>query len=774
MNAYDKFLDSKRLSDEPSGFDIELSQINDAAFPFQKDLIRWGIKRGRAAFFEACGLGKTLQQLEWMRIVLDHTGGTGLIVAPLAVSKQTIREGAKFGIHVHDTRVEGGGKPDVKEHSINICNYEMLWKFNQEDFCAVVLDESSILKSFDGKFRRMLTDFCQPIPFRLACTATPAPNDLIEITNHAEFLGIMTGKEIVALFFTQDGNTTHKWRLKHHAEEDFWKWMASWCVAIRGPEDLGYEDERFTLPKLNQFQHIVDETDSGEFLFPMLAHTMQERRSARSRSLVDRVALAAELANGSDEQWIMWCNLNAESAALTKSIDGAVEVKGGDSVEHKTNTLLGFCDGSVRVLVSKPSIAGFGMNFQNCHNISFVGLSDSYEQLYQATRRCWRFGQEKEVNAHIIIAETEGAVLDNIKRKEIQSEEMMENIVTHMKGLNLMVARKEEAEHVKETYTGDDDLYKILQGDCVERIKDVESESVGLSIFSPPFPGMYAYTNSARDMGNVTSMSEMIEQFGFLIPDLLRITMPGRSCCIHLCQGVAFKGADGYIGIKDFRGEVIKAMESRGWIYYGEVCIDKDPQVKAIRTKDAGLMFKSLSSDSARMHMALADYMLQFRKPGDNKEPIHAGISEKYGTAEDGWITPEEWIEWAAPVWYRQTRDYPGGIRETDVLNTREGRGKDDEKHICPLQLGVIDRSVKLWSNPGDLIFSPFAGIGSEGYQSLMNFRRFVGCELKADWSKVAVKNCERALAKRYERDLVKMMEKSMARGEQEEMSDEQ
>jgi DNA modification methylase len=282
--------------------------------------------------------------------------------------------------------------------------------------------------------------------------------------------------------------------------------------------------------------------------------------------------------------------------------------------------------------------------------------------------------------------------------------------------------------------------WSMYHGDSIEIIKGLPSESVGLSVFSPPFPGMYIYNNSQRDLGNTRTQSEMINQFRFLIPEILRITKPSRHCCLHLCQGVAFKNQDGYIGIKDFRGKIIEAMEDNGWIYYGEVCIDKDPQVKAIRTKDQGLLFKSLATDSSRMHMALADYLLQFRKPGENTEPIKAGISEKYKSL-DSWITADEWIEWAAPVWYRKTAGYPGGIKETDVLQYRHAKDGKDEKHLCPLQLGVIERAVKLWSNPGDIVYSPFAGIGSEGYVSLNLNRKFIGCELKKSYYDVAVKN---------------------------------
>ncbi len=282
--------------------------------------------------------------------------------------------------------------------------------------------------------------------------------------------------------------------------------------------------------------------------------------------------------------------------------------------------------------------------------------------------------------------------------------------------------------------------WTMLLGDCVERSVELEDESVGLSVFSPPFPGMYVYSDHPADMGNSRSIEELIEHYGFLVPELLRVTKPGRSCCVHLTQMPTVKYLDGYSGMRDFRGEVIRTMQDGGWIYYGEVTIDKDPQVKAIRTKDQGLLFKSLANDSARMHMALADYLLQFRKPGDNLEPIRAGVSERYGNA-DGWITADEWIEWAAPVWYRASSDYPGGIRETDVLNVAVARENGDERHIAPLQLGVIERAVKLWSNPGDRVFSPFAGIGSEGYVALRQGRRFAGVELKPSYFETACRN---------------------------------
>lgn len=289
--------------------------------------------------------------------------------------------------------------------------------------------------------------------------------------------------------------------------------------------------------------------------------------------------------------------------------------------------------------------------------------------------------------------------------------------------------------------------WQISLGDSIELIDEVETESVGLSVFSPPFPGMYAYTDSPRDVGNSRGLDELVEHFSFLIPGLFRATMPGRSCAIHLTQQVAFKSTDGFTGLRDFRGRVISAMEDEGWIYYGEVCIEKDPQLKAVRTKDHGLMFKSLATDSSKMHMALADYMLQFKKPGENPEPIRAGISKKYGNPE-GWITNDEWIEWASPVWHRHTKDRPGGIRESNVLNVSSARSEEDERHLCPLQLDVIERAIKLWSNPRDLVLDPFSGIGSTGHEALRLNRRFVGFELKESYFNAAVRTLKAAESK--------------------------
>lgn len=426
MNYLD-FIQSKTAKTHEIGFAVDPATLGHKLMPFQSECVARCLRWGRGLIAADCGLGKTPMQLVWAEKMHEHTGRDVLIFAPLAVAQQTQREGVKFGVPVKVCRTQADVAPGV-----NITNYEMIEHFDPSHFGALVLDESGILKGYGSKTRKALGQFTDCIPYRLCCTATPAPNDLIEIINHAEFLGVMQGKEIIATYFIQDGNTTHKWRLKGHAKHDFWAWVSSWAIAVRRPSDLGFENGAFTLPALNIIQHTVDGHINEGFLTPMEAQTLMERAQARRESKDERVSKAAELANATDRPFLVWCDLNSESEALHKAIPDSVEVKGSDSIDHKIDAMIGFAEGRYRCLVAKPSICGFGMNFQICADMAFVGLSDSFERYYQAVRRCWRFGQTKPVNAHIICAETEGAVVSNIERKERESSEMMEQIVHHM------------------------------------------------------------------------------------------------------------------------------------------------------------------------------------------------------------------------------------------------------------------------------------------------------------------------------------------------------
>ena len=430
--TYEEFLKTKDLERIEAGFDIPKSKLNKALFPFQRDIVSWALKKGKCAIFSDCGTGKTLMQMEFANQVCKHSKGNALIIAPLAVVEQTKKEGEKFGIAINVCRTQD----DVKK-GVNITNYEMLEHFTASAFNAVVLDESSILKSFTSSTRDLLIDMFQKTPYRLACTATPSPNDHSELGNHAEFLDIMSRTVMLATYFIHDGSNTSAWRLKGYGEKKFWEWVATWAVCVRNPSDLGYSSEGYTLPELNIIEHITASEPEEYELVARRAETLSERREARKESMTDRINEARELVSSSDDCWLVWCDYNTESESLHKAILNSVEVRGSDSPEHKAKTAIDFANNKIKALVSKPSIYGFGMNFQNCHEIIFCGLSDSYEQFYQAVRRCWRYGQTHAVNVHIIMSEAELNVLDNIKKKQSQMDALQENMIALMRDVTM-------------------------------------------------------------------------------------------------------------------------------------------------------------------------------------------------------------------------------------------------------------------------------------------------------------------------------------------------
>lgn len=426
---YREFLEKKKVYDIATGFHINEDKLNKKLIDFQRDCVLWSLKRGRSALFEDCGLGKTIQQLEWARCVNNHTNEPILILAPLSVTKQTVEEGKKFHIKVNLCESQ-----DDIINGINITNYEKIHKFDPSIFSGIVLDESGCLKSYTSKYRTLLIDIFRNTPYKLCCTATPSPNDFMELGNHSEFLNIMSRSEMLSMFFINDGGDIGTWRLKKHAVNEFWEWVCSWAVLIQKPSDLGYEDCGFELPEIIFHEHVIKSNQKtiGFGIIPNEAKTLSERRQAKRDSLPDRVAKAVEIIDKSNEQWGIWCNLNVESELLAKSIPTATQVQGSDTDEHKINTARGFTKGDPRDIISKGSIYGFGMNWQHCFNVMFVGLSDSYEEYYQIIRRFWRFGQKHVVNVHVITSEAEGAIVKNIKNKERKSQEMIKGMISAM------------------------------------------------------------------------------------------------------------------------------------------------------------------------------------------------------------------------------------------------------------------------------------------------------------------------------------------------------
>ncbi len=422
MTAYADFLASKRRAAQSIGPKVKAGDVHPFLHDWQREVVAWSVEKGRAALFEDCGLGKSVQQLEWARLSAD----TSLILAPLTVARQTVREAHKINMDVryvrHGSEVTGPG--------VWITNYEMAEHFDPSMFGALVADESSLLKNVDGKTRQMLTKRFASVPYRLACTATPAPNDVAELTTHAEFLGLMSRAEMLAAYFVHDEDG---WRLKGHGAEPMYAWMATWAVALRRPSDMGYSDEGYVLPALRIVPEVVHaEVDSGEQLFATDLGGVGGRAAVRRQTLDARVARAVRLAKASDEQWIVWCGLNDEADAVAEGIPDAVNVPGSWTPDAKAKALEAFQDGGVRVLVSKPSICGHGMNFQNCASMAFVGLSDSWESYYQAIRRCYRFGQTRKVRAHIIVSALEQQIVENVRRKEVEAARMTEALVRHV------------------------------------------------------------------------------------------------------------------------------------------------------------------------------------------------------------------------------------------------------------------------------------------------------------------------------------------------------
>jgi hypothetical protein len=717
---YQDFLRTKVKAHQASGFDAEEAGLNQNLFPFQKYIVRTALKAGRYAIFADCGLGKTLMQLEWAHQVVNHTGKSVLILAPLAVSGQTIQEGKKFGIEVlkYEHCLD-----NLQDEGIFITNYEQLDNIDCSIFGGVVLDESSILKNFEGALRNQIIDKFQNTPYKLACTATPSPNDPMELGNHAEFLNVMSRSEMLSMYFVHDGGETSKWRLKGHSTDRFWQFVASWAVMVSRPSDLGYCNEGYCLPELNYLEHqIVTEKRNNGLLFNDVAISATNFNQELRQTREHRLNKVVEIVRQTEGQILIWIKQNEEGEYLKKLIPEAIEVKGSDSPEYKEKHLLGFANNEFRVLITKAKIAQFGLNYQNCHNQIFASLDFSFEALYQSIRRSYRFGQTKPVNIHLITTDTMQNVRQSIRQKQAGFEEMQNQMQRNMNNCferEVSSALYERGHQVKM------ENYWIMRGDCVQRIQEIKSESVGLSVFSPPFAELYTYSDHLEDMGNSKDYSEFLTAFNFLVSELYRIMWSGRNVVVHCMDLPIQKGKEGFIGLRDFSGMIREAFEGVGFIYHSRVTIWKDPVVEMQRTKALGLLHKQVKKDAAMSRVGLPDYLMVFRKPGEHLHPVHCNIPV------------DLWQKYASPVWY--------DINYSNTLNGREGRSERDEKHICPLQLETIERAIHLWSNEGDAVFTPFMGIGSEVFQAIKMKRFGIGVELKESYYKVAVKNCKAA-----------------------------
>lgn len=749
---YADFIASKPRDFRPTGFEVSPVDINDTLFGYQEEIVRIACKKGRYGVFAECGLGKTFIQLEFARLVENHTRKPFLIVAPLEVCWQTIRESKKLDIDFNIKFAESSA--DIGERGLYITNYQKLEKFRDVKFGGVALDESSILKSFTGSTKRLIFELFAGVEYKLACSATPSPNDLMEILNQAEFLDVIKSTEALAEWFINDTMNFGTYRLKEHAKKDFYRWLCSWSCSLTLPSDLGFSDDGFVLPPLEIKEVAIgSDFEFGEEASEKLNAT--NFNTAKRESLADRVKWCADkVAEESEKQFVIWCELNDEADALKLAIPDAVEIRGNTSDSIRKQAVEDFLAGKIRVLISKPSIFGFGLNFQNCSDTIFCGLKFSYEGFYQAVKRFHRFGQTKPVCAWVVIGQKEKQILEEINRKRkahLELQESMRDTVREFQSLEFGLKKEFKVDYNARRVNGE--RWQLINGDCVEEIKSIASESVDFQIFSPPFSSLYIYSDSYRDMGNCRNDEEFFNHFKFLIPQLKRILRTGRLCAVHCKQLVNYAGTSGMAGLRDFRGEIIRAFVDAGFSYHSEVFIWKDPVIEMQRTKAQGLLYKQLRKDSSYSRVGLPEYLLLFRKWGDKENQVPV---EK--TKEN--FPLNRWQAYASPSWDTDGETSPAyynwqDIRQTNVLNVKQARADKDEKHICPLQLDVIERAVELWTNPNDVVFTPFAGIGSELYQSLKLGRRAIGIELKAEYFEQAIRNCECAVSEAMQSDFL-------------------
>jgi DNA modification methylase len=713
MNTqYQEFLKEKQKTFIESGFDVNVETLNLNLFDFQKYAVASALKKGRFALFFDCGLGKTLMQLAWSEAVYNQTNKKVLILAPLAVVEQTKDEAIKFNISLD---------------CFDITNYDQLKNIDCSIYAGVVLDESSILKGRDGKLSALIIQSFKNTPYKLACTATPSPNDHMELGQHSEFLGAMSYLEMLAMYFVHDGGETSKWRLRKHAADPFWKYVCTWSMACDTPLTLGFEHCGYDLPEIEFIEHIIDVENTSENLFGDVAVSATDLHRDLKRSIDARITKAVELVNNSDEQWILWTLGNEEANQLNKVINNSINVQGSDTPEYKAKHLNGFAKNQFQNLITKTSIASFGMNYQNCHNMIFTSYDFKFESFYQAVRRCYRFGQKEKVKVHLLIPESQRNVRKTILEKQERHNQMIKEMAKYSSDTNYSINNNKIMIDNKEIKT---DNYHLINGDCVQETAKLKDNSADLVVFSPPFAELYVYSDKEEDMGNVSDYNQFEKHFKFLIPELKRVLKSGRICAIHCMDLPIQKGKEGYIGLRDFSGMIIDWFQSQGFIYHSRTTIWKNPVTEMQRTKALGLLHKTIKKDSSMTRVGIPDYILFFRNEGDNETPI---THQDKDHSKSDYLPVDLWQKYASPVWY--------DIDYSRTLQYRSGRDGNDEKHICPLQLDTIERIIHLYSNEGETIFSPFGGIGSEGCSAIKMNRKSISIELKESYFKLNAAN---------------------------------
>lgn len=767
--GYEQIIEAKKVKVQKRGFIANLTDY-PYLFKFQSQSVIEALENGRYALFEGCGLGKTYQQLVWADQVVKYTNMPVILLAPLAVVAQTLQKAKEIGIDLHE--FEQGITLTATSY---IINYDQLHNIPCSEFAGVVLDESSILKNFTGKTKKELILAFKDTRFKLCCTATPAPNDLNEIGNQSEFLGVLDAQDMRAKWFVRDEGMNN-YRLKGHAKKDFYSWMRTWCKMFNHPRDLGteYDMPGYDLPKVNYHNveiKVAVRENSTKLFNEGHVNATSFHREVKS-TMKHRLEEVANIVNGSTESFIIWIEQNAEGELLRSLIPGAIEVKGSDAANVKKENLIGFAENKFRVLITKGEIAGMGMNYQNSHNMIFANPSFSFELIYQCMCRQVRFGQDKEVNIYMVQTDTMENVTANYKLKEANFYDMLWQMNRDM---NCQAYGLIEDYEFKEIKTPD---YHIMKGDSGFELRRVASNSVDFGIWSPPFSSLFTYSNYIHDLGNNLSHADFFEQYKYILKELYRALKPGRLVACHTKDLGVYQNSSGYTGIYDFTREHTAAMEAAGFKLHSKICIWTDPVLEMQRTKTSRLLYKNVTTDSTISGVGMAEYMTIFKKWEGEKTDWNP-VTNLNRTNFD----LDTWQEWASPVYRESLFNYEKSdlvaalltmkaenwklkngandglpqswyddvwfdIKRTDVLNGKEGTAQGDEKHIAPLQLEVIRRCVNMWTNKGETVITPFLGIGSEAYVSIMEGRKAIGCELKDSYFEVAAKNIRKAYEK--------------------------
>jgi DNA modification methylase len=825
MNTdYAEFLNSKIKLSQYHGFNVEASEVNPMLYQHQRDIVRWAVKGGRRAVFAAFGLGKTFMQIEILRIIQKHKGGNALIVAPLGVRQEFMRDGQKLGVDIKFIR----RTEEVTGEGFYITNYESVrdGKLDVNEFKTVTLDEASVLRSYGSKTYQTFLQIFDNVPFRFVCTATPSPNRFKELIHYAGYLGVMDTGQALTRFFQRDSTQANNLTLYPHKEKEFWFWVNSWGIFLQRPSDLGYSDEGYALPDMDIHYHMVRvnhseaglDRDGQVKMFRDAAISLQDTAKEKRDSLPSRIAKMMEIINADlESHYILWHDLEAERHAIMKALPECSEVYGSLDLDERERRIIAFSNGETKYLATKPEISGSGCNFQrHCHKAIFLGIGYKFNDFIQSIHRIHRFLQQHRVEIHIIYAESEDDVLKTLHEKWANHNKMTTNMTEIIREYGLS---NDQMQEVLSRSIGVERIevkganFIAANNDCVEEVKLIESDSVGLIHTSIPFSNHYEYTPSYNDFGHNTDNGQFFAQMDYLTPELLRILQPGRVAAIHVKDRILFGNATGLgmPSVDPFHVDCINHYRKHGFVYFGMITVVTDVVRENNQTYRLG--WSEQCKDGSKMGVGMPEYVLLFRKLPSDTSKAYADVKvskdkKEYTRAQwqvdahafwrssgDRFVLPEELesypVDKIARMFQQFTLeniydyehhirigkdlDAKGKLPSTfmtlapashnayvwhDVVRMRTLNGSQSQKglnnHICPLQFDIVERIINRYSNEGDLVFDPFGGLMTVPYMALKLGRKGRASELNPEYFMDGVKYLQ---AEEYHQSVPKLFD---------------